>query len=103
MRPIDLAGPPGKGWPAWRTGWLVRSRRRWSAAGRAKPNATGRLNSLSPLAVLSRGYALVFDENGHLMKDAAQAVQGQTTTTRLARGTLQSRILEIQPDKKAEA
>jgi exodeoxyribonuclease VII large subunit len=30
----------------------------------------GKLDSLSPLAVLSRGYALVFDGSGHLVREA---------------------------------
>jgi exodeoxyribonuclease VII large subunit len=65
-------------------------------------NAAARLNSLSPLAVLNRGYALVFDQAGHLIKDAGQAREGQAVTTRLARGSFKSRIFEIEPGKKAE-
>ena len=73
-------------------------------------NAAARLNSLSPLAVLNRGYALVFDDAGHLIKDAARALPGQEVNTRLARGSFKSRIFEsqerngeIEPDKKADA
>lgn len=54
----------------------------------------GRLQSLSPLAVLNRGYALVFAENGALLKNADQAVEGDLLKTRLASGTLQSRVTE---------
>lgn len=54
----------------------------------------GRLQSLSPLAVLNRGYALVFNESGELIKNAAVASEGQLITTRLAAGTLKSRITE---------
>jgi exodeoxyribonuclease VII large subunit len=82
---------------------LARARQAALARCRAShSNAAVRLSSLSPLAVLSRGYALVFDESGHLIKDASQANEGMTTTTRLAQGTLKSRVFEIQPDKKAE-
>ncbi len=66
-------------------------------------SATGRLQSLSPLAVLSRGYALVFDEDGRLLKDAADVRNGQETLTRLASGTVKSRVLETFPEEKAEA
>ncbi len=52
----------------------------------------GRLQSLSPLAVLSRGYALVFNEKGELVKDSKQAAEGELLTTRLAAGSLESRV-----------
>lgn len=53
------------------------------------------LISLSPLAVLNRGYALVYDEAGVLLKDAAGTSPGQLLSTRLASGTLESRITKI--------
>ena len=53
-----------------------------------------RLQMLSPLAVLERGYAIVFDEAGHLVRNTAETSEGQTINTRLAQGTLKSRILE---------
>jgi exodeoxyribonuclease VII large subunit len=52
-----------------------------------------RLNSLSPLAVLQRGYALVYDASGGLLKSATQATEGDTITTRFAAGTLKSRVI----------
>ena len=46
------------------------------------------LDQLSPLKVLERGYALVFDANGALLKDPAQVTDGDPITARLARGIL---------------
>ena len=46
------------------------------------------LDQLSPLKVLERGYALVFDANGVLLKDPAQVSDGDAITARLARGIL---------------
>ncbi|HUC28617.1 MAG TPA: exodeoxyribonuclease VII large subunit [Candidatus Acidoferrum sp.] len=46
------------------------------------------LRSLSPLAILDRGYALVFDSEGKLLKDAAQAKLGDEITARLSRGQI---------------
>ena len=46
------------------------------------------LDQLSPLRVLERGYALVFDANGVLLKDPAQVNDGDAITARLARGVL---------------
>ncbi|HUY95178.1 MAG TPA: exodeoxyribonuclease VII large subunit [Terracidiphilus sp.] len=51
-----------------------------------------RLHSLSPLAVLDRGYALVLDANGALIRSAAQVNRGDHLTTRLADGTFTSRV-----------
>jgi exodeoxyribonuclease VII large subunit len=59
------------------------------------------LASLSPLAVLSRGYALVFDEAGALVKDAFAVPEGSLTTTRLRNGSLISRVLERKSQKDA--
>lgn len=54
--------------------------------------AEARLTSLSPLAVLNRGYALVFNESGVLLKDAARVREGERITARLARGEVTSRV-----------
>jgi exodeoxyribonuclease VII large subunit len=52
-----------------------------------------RLNGLSPLAVLHRGYALVYDKSGGLLRSAAAAYEGQTITTRFADDSLTSRVI----------
>jgi len=56
---------------------------------------TRQLQALSPLAVLNRGYALVFDETGTLVKNAASLTQDQRLVTRLAQGKVESRVTEI--------
>jgi exodeoxyribonuclease VII large subunit len=44
------------------------------------------LEALSPLAILERGYALVFDASGVLLKDAHRAQPGDEISARLAHG-----------------
>ncbi|MCH9692479.1 MAG: exodeoxyribonuclease VII large subunit [Gammaproteobacteria bacterium] len=44
------------------------------------------LNSVSPLAILDRGYAIVRDESDKIIKDAAKLKQGQRVRARLASG-----------------
>ena len=51
-----------------------------------------RLHSLSPLAVLDRGYALVLDEQGILVRSTSQAIPGKTVTTRVSDGAFTSRV-----------
>jgi len=50
------------------------------------------LQALSPLAILERGYALVFDGSGKLLKDVAQVKVGDEITARLAKGTVEARV-----------
>jgi exodeoxyribonuclease VII large subunit len=51
-----------------------------------------RLHSLSPLAVLDRGYALVLSAAGSLIRSTAQIAPGDLLTTRLADGAFLSRV-----------
>jgi exodeoxyribonuclease VII large subunit len=54
--------------------------------------ASARLQALSPLAVLSRGYALVYGEGGQLLRDAAEVRPGQKIRARLAKGSLAAEV-----------
>jgi exodeoxyribonuclease VII large subunit len=60
-------------------------------------HAQGLLQSLSPLAVLNRGYALVFDEAGALIRDASEIPDSSLITTRFAQSVLVSRVIERKP------
>ena len=51
-----------------------------------------RLEGLSPLGVLARGYALAFDAGGRLLFDADQAGPGDELRLRLHRGALVARV-----------
>ena len=53
---------------------------------------SGELGALSPVAILERGYALVFDASGKLLKEAAQVKTGDEISVRLARGTISARV-----------
>ena len=58
-----------------------------------------RLHSLSPLAVLDRGYALVLDAAGSLVRSTTQLGNGELLTTRLADGAFTSRVEAAPPAK----
>lgn len=50
------------------------------------------LRALSPVAILERGYALVFDSSGKLVKNSAQVSPGDEISARLAKGTIRARV-----------
>jgi len=52
----------------------------------------GKLEALSPVKILDRGYALVFDASGALVKDAAQLRPGQEITGRVSRGSFLAEV-----------
>ena len=54
---------------------------------------SGTLDALSPLRVLSRGYAMVTKE-GRVLKSAGEAAPGDKVAIRLAEGELSAEILE---------
>src|SRR5438132_502635 len=50
------------------------------------------LTSLDPYAVLARGYSITRNGAGEVLRDAAQAREGEDILTTLARGALQSKV-----------
>jgi len=64
---------------------LLQNKVRMERMGRA-------LEMLSPLAILERGYALVFDGAGQLVKDAAQVKAGDEIRARLAQGEIEATV-----------
>ena len=49
---------------------------------------TSQMEALSPVAILERGYALVFDASGKLVKDASRVKAGEEIRARVARGEI---------------
>jgi exodeoxyribonuclease VII large subunit len=60
----------------------------------------GRLESLSPLAVLQRGYSLTQrTSDGRVIRNAAELTPGESITTRLAKGRVLSRVERVDENK----
>ena len=57
--------------------------------------AGGKLNALSPLAVLQRGYAIVRGPAGTIVRRASQVAAGERIDVRLADGSLGAQVEEI--------
>jgi exodeoxyribonuclease VII large subunit len=51
------------------------------------------LHAVSPLATLERGYAILFDDAGHVVRSSANVTDGDTLKARLADGELNLRVL----------
>ena len=74
---------------------LARERQRLEAAA-------GRLQALSPLAVLARGYSITRDAAGRIVRDAAAVTPGDPIEVLLARGRLQARVERVEGEEREE-
>ncbi|MEE4279279.1 MAG: exodeoxyribonuclease VII large subunit [Halieaceae bacterium] len=57
------------------------------------------LDSLNPLAILTRGYAILSDEQGRALRDAGEAAAGQQLRARLAQGELSLEVLKTKTEE----
>ncbi|WP_411676766.1 exodeoxyribonuclease VII large subunit [Caproicibacter sp.] len=61
---------------------------------------SGRLNALSPLAVLSRGYAVTCDENGSPVGSASKVRKGEILTIKMNDGNVGCLVENVRMQKK---
>jgi len=78
---------------------VERTVRRWSAR---VDGIDGRLRSLSPLAVLERGYALVLNKDGVVIRSVSQVKDGERLRTRLSDGEFGSTVDEDGLDSQSK-
>jgi exodeoxyribonuclease VII large subunit len=71
------------------------------AQANALSSLTARLHSLSPLAVLDRGYAIVLTSAGAIVRSTGKLNPGDPLVTRLADGSFTSRVESTSPTKPA--
>jgi exodeoxyribonuclease VII large subunit len=67
------------------------------AAGELAAGAA-RLEALSPLRVLARGFSLTTTEEGDLVHRAADLAPGDVVRTRLAEGAIRAQVLDLETD-----
>lgn len=65
--------------------------------------AVTHLVAVSPLSTLARGYSVTTAADGKVLKQAKQVKTGDTLTTRLADGWVESEVKSVQPVKKTRA
>ncbi|MEO6120209.1 MAG: exodeoxyribonuclease VII large subunit [Terriglobales bacterium] len=56
--------------------------------------AAGKLHALSPLNILERGYAIVFDAQGNVVKTREQVAIGDELVARFAKGQVKARVTD---------
>ena len=59
---------------------------------------TAALDAMSPLKVLARGYSVVTDKQGHVVRSARDVELGQTLTVGLSEGRLRACVTHIEED-----
>ena len=74
---------------------LLKRRSRWELLHSS-------LHGLSPKAILARGYALVFDATGNLVKDASQLKRGDTIRAQLVRGEFSAKVSRTKLEAETE-
>ena len=68
------------------------------APERALEHAVANLRALDPHAPLERGYALAYDDRGHLLRSVHDAKQGDALRLRLRDGTLDASVKEVREE-----
>jgi len=58
-------------------------------------HAAQTLNVVSPLATLGRGYSIVRDNNGNILRDASNVNPGDTISARVARGEMTAKVTSV--------
>jgi exodeoxyribonuclease VII large subunit len=56
--------------------------------------AASKLDALSPVRVLERGYALVYGPDGRLLRASSEVQQDEQITARLHQGSLRAKVLD---------
>jgi len=74
---------------------VVAHEKRAERASAELRHVAGRLDALSPLAVLARGFALARRADGSIVRDAAVLAVGEPLDVRFARGTARAAVLEV--------
>ncbi|OYW08182.1 MAG: exodeoxyribonuclease VII large subunit [Acidobacteriia bacterium 12-62-4] len=67
--------------------------RRLAGAERRLEVSTAKLEQLSPLAILERGYAVVMRYNGQVIRDAGETFPGEGLQVRLGKGELDIKVM----------
>jgi exodeoxyribonuclease VII large subunit len=63
-------------------------------------HAAQTLNMVSPLATLGRGYAIVRDTSGKIIREASELGPGDSISARVARGELTAKVISVKSEQE---
>ena len=75
------------------------ARTHWDREARRFAGTVAKLDALSPLKVLGRGYAVARTEEGGILRSSAQVRPGDRIELRLAQGSLGCRVEEVEGEE----
>ena len=75
-------------------------RRRQSRLREKLASLSARLETLSPLATLTRGYSVTTREDGSIVRDVQDVAANDILRTQVARGKITSRVVSTEPAEK---
>ena len=75
------------------------ARTHWDREARRFAGTVAKLDALSPLKVLGRGYAMARTEEGGILRSSAQVRPGDRIELRLAQGSLGCRVEEVEGEE----
>jgi exodeoxyribonuclease VII large subunit len=74
------------------------TRRRIGGEHRELSGLAGRLDAMSPLKVLSRGYAIATrTKDGHAVREASEVTRGDTVHVRVGAGSFDAEVTDVEP------
>ncbi len=99
-RAAAASRPCAAGWKRWTRSSTIVARRRQDRARAKVESLAARLESLSPLAVLGRGYAVCWDaERTHVIRRGAEAPAGSRVRVTLHEGELVCEVTQVKDDE----
>ena len=61
---------------------------------------TAKLDAMSPLKVLTRGYTITLKDNGELLRSVSQVQTGECISVTVSDGSLKATVCEIMEEHK---
>jgi exodeoxyribonuclease VII large subunit len=78
------------------------ARRHLGADHRELEGLAGRLDAMSPLKVLSRGYAIATrTKDGHAVREASEVTRGDKVHVRVGAGSFDAEVTDVSPGEKS--
>lgn len=101
-RPLDMVRQPSRQVDELQLRLMTLIRRQLAATRRQMQHHAERLESLSPLAVLRRGYSVTRTTDGRVVREAGKLKLNDAVITNVEHGTIYSRVERVEAESWAE-